>query len=146
MNTLTTRISGEIDTARQPAWKLRAIAIEAALVANVLVLIIGRLVNGEFPLATVGSDDQTIGFVQVIVVTLLVGGVAWGLLALLERTTSRAKAIWTVIAAIVFVLSLLGPRGSGANTSSTIVLMCMHVGAAASIIPLMRRSTATTRE
>jgi hypothetical protein len=146
MNTLTTRISGEIDTARQPAWKLRAIAIEAALVANVLVLIIGRLVNGEFPLATVGSDDQTIGFVQVIVVTLLVGGVAWGLLALLERTTSRAKAIWTVIAAIVFVLSLLGPLGSGANTSSTIVLMCMHVGAAASIIPLMRRSTATTRE
>jgi hypothetical protein len=103
-------------------------------------------VNGEFPLATVGSDDQTIGFAQVIVVTLLVGGIAWGLLALLERMTSRAAAIWTAIAIIVFVLSLLGPLGSGLDTSSKIVLACMHVGSAAPIIPLMRRSAATTRE
>jgi hypothetical protein len=76
----------------------------------------------------------------VIVVTLLVGLVAWGLLSLLERMTPRAAAIWTAIAVIVFALSLFGPLGSGVNASSKVVLACMHVGAAAPIIPMMRRS------
>jgi hypothetical protein len=143
MNTLTTRISGEIDAARRSAWQTRAKAIVAAIVANVVILIVGRVVNGEFPVATVGSDDQTIGFAQAIVVTVLVGLVAWGLLAVLERTTSRAKAIWTVIAVVVFVLSLIGPLGSGVNASSKAVLAFMHVGAATTIIPMMRRSAAT---
>lgn len=99
------------------------------------------MVNEEFPQATVGSDDQTIGFAQVIVVTGLVGLVAWGVLALLQRmTSSRAKVIWTAFAVIVFVLSLLGSLGSGVDASSKVVQTCMHVGAAATIIPLMRRS------
>ncbi len=134
--------SEQIDAATRSTWQTRAMAIVAALVANVIILIAGRVVNGEFPIATVGSDDQTIGFVQVIGVTVLVGLVAWGMLALLERTTSRAKAIWTAIAVIIFLLSLLGPLGSGVNTSSQVVLACLHVGAAATIIPLMRRSAA----
>lgn len=134
--------SGRTDSSTRSAWQKRAMAIVAAIVANVIILIVGRVVNGEFPVATVGGDDQTIGFAQVIVVTVLVGLVAWGLLALLERRTARAKAIWTAIAVIVFVLSLLGPLGSGVNTSSKVVLACLHVGAAATIIPLMRRSAA----
>jgi hypothetical protein len=141
MNALNARSSGQFDTAKQSAGRMRALAIGVALVTNVLILIVGRIVNGEFPVATVGNDDQTVGFVPVIVVTLLVGLVAWGLLALLERMTSRATAIWTAIAVIVFLLSLLGPLGSGVNASSKVVLACMHVGAAAAIIPLMRRSS-----
>lgn len=134
--------SGRADSRMRSAWRLRATALIAAIVANVAILVVGRIVNGEFPIATVGDDDQSIGFAQVIVVTVLVGLVAWGLLALLERRTPRATAIWTAIAVIVFVLSLLGPLGSGVNTSSKVVLACLHVGAAATIIPLMRRSVA----
>ena len=140
MSTLTTRISGAFDAARRPAWHVRAMAIVAAIVANVVILIVGRAVVGEFPRATVGDDEQTIGVAPVIVVTALAGLVAWGLLALLERTTSRATAIWTAIAVIVLVLSMLGPLDSGVNTSSKVVLACLHLGAAATIIPLMRRS------
>lgn len=140
MNTSIKQISGRIDATLRSTWQMRAMTIVDAIVVNVIILIVGRVVNGEFPIATVGSDDQTIGFAQVIVVTVLVGLVAWGSLALLERMTSRAKAVWTAIALIVFVLSLLGPLGSGVNTSSKVVLACMHVGAAATIIPLMRRS------
>jgi Family of unknown function (DUF6069) len=120
-------------------------AILVAIITNVVILISGRLLNGAYPTANIGSSDQIIGFAQVIIVTALVGLTAWGLLGLLERATTRARAIWTVIAVIVLVLSLLGPLGSGVNAWSKVVLACMHMGAAAPIIPLMRRSAAVRR-
>jgi hypothetical protein len=143
MSTSITQFPGRIDAALNAPWKMRAMAIVDAIVLNVIFLLAGRLVTGDWPVATVGDDDQSIGVVAVILVTALVGLVAWGLLALLERMTGNAKSIWTAIAVVVLLLSLLGPFGSGVGTSSKIVLALMHLGAAMTIIPLMRRSVAT---
>src|SRR5262245_27527635 len=104
--------SGHTDSRTRSAWQLRAIAILVAIGTNVVILISGRLLSGEYPTAKVGSSEQIIGFAQVIMVTGLVGLAAWGLLGLLERATKRARAIWTVIAVSVLMLSLLGPLGS----------------------------------
>lgn len=123
----------------RPAWQTRALAVVAAIVVNVVILAVGRLITGDYPVATTGGDDQSIGFAMVIFVTAIAGLVAWGLLVLLERSTSRAATIWTAIAIIVFVLSLFGPI-AGDGTASKVVLACLHVGAAATIIPLMRSS------
>jgi hypothetical protein len=120
---------------------MRAMAIVVAIVTNLVILIIGRLLSGTYPTANVGGSEQIIGFAQVIIVTTLVGLLAWGLLGVLERATTRAKTIWTVIAMIFLVLSLLGPLGGGADTMSKVVLACIHIGAAAPIIFLMRRTT-----
>jgi hypothetical protein len=143
MSTSIKQFSGRIEAALRASWQMRAMAIVEAILVNVVILIVGRLIIGEFPVATVSGDDQTIGLGPVILVTALVGLVAWGLLALLERTTSRAKTVWTAIAVVVLALSMFGPLGSGVNTSSKVVLACMHVGAAATIIPIFRRSVAT---
>lgn len=140
MNTSMTQLPGRIDAALDAPWKMRAMAIVDAIALNVVILAIARLVTGDWPVATVDGDAQTIGLVPVVLVTLIAGLVAWGVLALLERMTANAKTIWTAIAVVVFLLSLLGPLGSGVGTSSKIVLALMHVGAAATIIPLMRRS------
>jgi hypothetical protein len=115
---------------------MRALAIGMAVVANAAVLAVARIVNGEFPVA----DDQTIGFAQVILVTIVAGLIAWGLLELLERASSRAATIWLAIAVVFFLLSLIGPLASGDNTSSKIVLALMHLGAFAAIVPTMWRS------
>jgi hypothetical protein len=140
VSTSITQLPNRIDAALNAPWKVRAMAIVDAIILNVIILIVGRLATGDWPVATVGDDDQTIGFIPVILVTLIVGLVAWGLLALLERATGNAKTIWTAIAVVVFLLSLLGPLGSGDGTSSKVVLALMHIGAATTIIPLMRRS------
>jgi hypothetical protein len=134
-----------IDAPRLSARQMRALGIAAATVANVVILTIGRAVAGEFPNVTQGGNDQTVGFAQVVVVTALAGLVAWGLLALLQRWTSRATAIWTAIAVVAFAVSLLGPLGSGVGASSKVVLACMHVAAAATLFPLMRRSAGMSR-
>jgi len=143
MNTSIEQFSGQIGTARWSAWKIRAMAILVAILANVIILTVARLMNGEFPIVDTGGGYQTTGFAQVIVVTMMAGLAAWGLLALLEQWTSRAKAIWMAISVFLFVISLLGPLGTGVNATSTAVLVCMHVSTAATIIPLIRRSTST---
>lgn len=140
MSTSIRQIPARIDAKLRSPWQMRAMTIVDAVILNVVILIVGTLVRGDFPMATAGSDDQSIEFPQVILVTALAGLAAWGLLALLERATSRAKNVWTAIAVIVFVVSLFGPLGSGVDTSSKVVLACLHVGAAATIIPLMLRS------
>jgi len=121
-----------------PNWQRRALAIVAALVVNAVLLFAGRLVIGESPVATVDGDEQTIGIALVAIVTTLVGLVAWGLLAVLERTTSRPALIWTAIAFIVLAVSMLGPIDGAVDTESAIVLALLHIGAAATIIPMMR--------
>ena len=141
MSTSISQVPSRIDAALDAPWKVRAMAIVDAIVLNVVILLGARLVTGDWPVATIGDDGQTIGVASVIVVTLVAGLVAWGLLALLERVTASAKTVWTAVAVTVFLLSLLGPIGSGEGMSSKIVLLLMHVGAAATVIPLMRRST-----
>lgn len=134
------RTSTQLEAHPHAAWTSRPMAVVAAIVLNVIILTVGRLINGEFPVAKVGSDDQTIGYVPVILVTAIIGLIAWGLLVLLRRTTSRPAMIWAVIAVVVFLLSLTGPLGSGVGTASTVVLFLLHVGAAITIIPMMGRS------
>jgi hypothetical protein len=123
--------------------QIREMAIVAAIVVNVIILVVGRLATGEFPVAKDGEGERTVGFGQVILMTGVSGLIAWGLLAVLERATSRAKTIWTVIAVTAFLLSIVGPLDGGVDTASKIALVLMHVGAAATIIPLMRRTVAT---
>lgn len=134
---MTTRATSQLS-----AWQARALAVGAAIVVNVIILFATRLIAGDFPAATVGDDVQEIGPGAVIVVTAVAGLLAWGLLAAFERLTARATAIWTAVALAAFLVSLLGPLGAGETTSSKVALVCLHAGAAATLIPLLRASRA----
>ncbi|UWZ49774.1 hypothetical protein Dmats_26205 [Dactylosporangium matsuzakiense] len=68
------------------------------------------------------------------------GLIGWGLLAILERATGKARTIWTVVAVVFLVLSLLGPLGAD-GTGAKVSLLLMHLVAGAVIIPLFARST-----
>jgi hypothetical protein len=127
----------------RPAWQLRALAIVAAVVLNIVVLVAGRLITGDYPIAAVNGDDQTIGFAQVAFVTAMSGSVGWGLLALLERSAARPVTVWTIIAIIALGMSMLGPIDGAVNTSSLIILTIMHIVAAVIIIPAMRNTSAS---
>ncbi len=140
MSTAISRIPDRINASLTAPWQARLLTIVDAIILNVVILGASRLVMGEYPSVTMSGDEQVIGFAPVILVTALVGLAAWGLLALLELITPRAKTIWTTVAVAVFLLSLLGPLGSGVDGASKLALALLHVGAAGTIIPLMRRS------
>jgi hypothetical protein len=76
--------------------------------------------------ARTGTSTSRISAVSVAVVALLAGFAGWGLLALLERVSGRARPIWTMIAGGVLLISLLGPLG-GVGAAAVLGLLCLHL-------------------
>ncbi len=140
MSTITVRAGTRPAATRRP----RALAVAA----TVAVTLAGWAVAG--PLAGVrlavrsGDTTRIVGPAAVAVVSLVVALAAWGLLAVLERMTRRARGLWTGIALAVLVLSLAGPLG-GASTAATVSLVCLHLAAGAVLIPLLARTAGRDR-
>jgi hypothetical protein len=111
--------------------------IVAAVAANVLVYIIGSLVVGYdpvfLPLATVGG---TLFF------TIIPAIVAVLLYAALLRLTRRPARNFTIIAAIVFVVTLIPdftyiPTVPGVTAGQIAILVLMHIVAAVVIVRML---------
>lgn len=86
-----------------------------------------------------GGTDQEVGPAMIVAAGLAAGFAAWALLAVLERFTVRAGRIWTIIAASVLALSLLGTL-SAVSGAATLVLMGEHlVVGGVLIVGLVRR-------
>ena len=101
--------------------------------------------------ATAAGADLTVSFgsgqpiqkvtVVNVVVAALVGSLAgWGLLALLRRFTTNARAIWTVIAIIFALLSLGGPLSTISSVGTKVALVAMHLAVATVTIVGLRRT------
>jgi len=124
----------------------RGLVVVGAVIAAVLVWIIAVPVLGasvtvpEAPGSTVREDLE----VGPVVITALVAALAgWALLALLERFTTRALTVWTVIAVAVLVLTL--PYLPGFTLTERLVLGIMHLAVAGVVIPGLRLVTISTR-
>ena len=107
----------------------RAITVAAATTGALLLWTVG----GDLGVRQ-GGATRPVGAAAVALTALAAGLAAWGLLALLERTVRRPVRAYRVIAVIVLLLSLAGPLGSGADTSSRLVLLAMHVTVGAALI------------
>ncbi|MGZ0153258.1 DUF6069 family protein [Kribbella sp. WER1] len=83
---------------------------------------------------------QHIGFPAVVISTAVVGLLGWGLLAILERRTPRARRTWTVIAAIVCVTSLGSPLMNGIGVGAKLGLASLHLVVGAIVILGLRRT------
>ncbi|KAB1913848.1 DUF6069 family protein [Micromonospora sp. AMSO31t] len=128
-------------TAALPARRRdRALAVLAATAATLVVWVAAVPVAGVDPVVSNGGTEQSVTAVAVGASTLLAGLAAWALLALLERFTARARAVWTGAAGLVLLLSLLGPLGGGVGAAATLTLVALHLVAAAVLVPLLRRT------
>jgi hypothetical protein len=74
-----------------------------------------------------GPAAQTVGPLNILVVSVGCGAVAWMLLALLERLSVRGRLIWRICGWAVLVLSLAGPAALAQSTSALIGLLAMHL-------------------
>lgn len=115
--------------------------IAAALVWFVAVPVLGASVTvPEGPGSTVRTELEF----PLVVITALVAALAgWALLAVLERITTKALTVWTVIAIAVLVLTL--PYLPGFTVTERIVLGSMHLAVAGVLIPGLRAATNSPR-
>jgi hypothetical protein len=130
------------EVATQGRWKWRlAVVVGAILVPLVVFLIADLALDGG--VQTPANEDYDQASMQlnagtVIFVAGLFALLAWGLLAILERITARGRTIWTVVAVVLFLLSLAGPfSGTDTNTGSRVALALLHLSVASVLTPFL---------
>jgi Family of unknown function (DUF6069) len=119
--------------------------VAAAVIANLLVYLLGSVV--------VGYDSQFIILANAsgtILFTVVPAIVAVLLYAVLVRFTSNPARIFTNIAVVVLIVSLIPdltyiPSLPGATSGQTAVLMLMHVVAAVVIVSMLTTLTRPQR-
>ena len=119
--------------------------VAAAVIANLLVYLLGSVVVGYDPQFVVLSNAS-----GTILFTVVPAIVAVLLYAALMRFTSNPARIFTNIAVVVLVLSLIPdltyiPSVPGASSGQTAILMLMHVVAAGVIVWMLTTLTRPRR-
>jgi Family of unknown function (DUF6069) len=114
--------------------RTRVLAVLGAAAASLAVWAIADPLTGVELRVHVGSGFQHVGPAMVIAASVLAGLAAWAVLAVLERFTPRARAVWTPNTLIALALSLAGPLSSGATTGAKLALAGMHVATAVVLV------------
>ncbi len=117
----------------------------AAVLANLLVYLIGSVVVGYDPQFVVLANAS-----GTILFTVVPAIVAVLLYAVLIRFTSNPARIFTNIAIVVLIFSLIPdltyiPSVPGATTGQTAIRMLMHVVAAVVIVSILTTQTRSQR-
>lgn len=86
-----------------------------------------------------GRPPMTIGLAIVVAFAGQAAILGWITLALLERFTTRARAIWTGLAAAVLLISFIPVTVAEAEAGTKLVLCLMHLAVAAVLMPLLPR-------
>src|SRR4030081_2510603 len=127
----TTRVS-----ARTPMAAVLG-ATAAAIAIWVVAIAAGADLTVSFG---AGQPIQKITVVNVVVAALVGSLAGWGLLAMLRRFTTNARAIWTVVAIIFALFSLGGPLSTISSTGTKVALVAMHLAVATVVIVGLRRT------
>jgi hypothetical protein len=139
MSLTTSRPATETAAGRSPASRRgrRALGIVVTLLVALATWAVGDLAGADYRI-TDAMGTVRIDLVVVTQVTVVVGLAAWGVLALLERTTRHATAIWTVLAVVVLVASYVPVFLVEATTATRVALLAVHT-AAVVLVPALRR-------
>src|ERR1700704_2080505 len=116
-------------------------AVLGATAAAVAIWVVAIAAGADLTVSFgAGQPIQKITVVNVVVAALVGSLAGWGLLALLRRFTTNARAIWTVIAIIFALFSLGGPLSTISSAGTKAWLVAMHLAVATVVIVGPRRT------
>ncbi|WP_433460952.1 DUF6069 family protein [Micromonospora sp. CA-248212] len=116
----------------------RAIAVAVAVLAAVAVWSIATLAGAQLTVDQ-GAGPRDVTVLAVVLNSAIAALLGWGLLAVLERFRASAITIWTGIALVVLVLSLVPASLVDASAGTRVALVLMHLVVGAVVIVGFRR-------
>jgi Family of unknown function (DUF6069) len=127
--------------------RTRATAVGAAVLAPAAIWLAAvPLLGVDLQVAQPSGRTSAQITLPLVIITALTASLAGrGLLALLERLTHQAHAIWTATAVVALMVSFAPLLGPGTPTASRIVLAVLHPTVAAILIPSLARSAPADR-
>ena len=129
MSATSTTAAAPARTTTRPADVLRlgALAAIIAVLADLTVLLAGRLGGADMVVTQPGGASQTVGVAPVVLASLI--GIVLGTVLLLVLR-DRGRRAWTVVAVVGLVLGLAtvpAPFSMTAGTGTQLTLAAMHV-------------------
>ncbi|MDG6109144.1 hypothetical protein Daura_21210 [Dactylosporangium aurantiacum] len=126
--------------------RTRALAVLGAVVATALIWVVAEpLLGNDLVVVQPGQPAQDLGLAAVAVVTLGVALLGWAALAVLERLTRHGTLIWSVLAAVVLLLSFAPVAGVEATAGTKVTLAVMHLAVGAVLLPTFWLTAARRR-
>jgi hypothetical protein len=113
-------------------WRCWAVTMASAVGGSLVVWSISRLGDVDLIVRS-GDDRRTVALVSVLIMSALAAAAGLALLRILQQRMNNGRAVWTGIASVVFLLSLVGPLGA-VTTGAAIVLIGMHTAVYASLM------------
>jgi hypothetical protein len=122
--------------------RARATAVAAAVLAPAVIWLVAvPLLGVDLRVAQPSGRPPAEITLPLVLATALAASLAGcGLLALLERQTSRARAVWTSTALVALAVSFVPLLTPGTSTTSRTVLAVLHLTVAAILIPSLARN------
>jgi len=135
---MTTELETLDHASRAARIRYRLLAVAVAVVAPIVVWIVASVAGVDFVVTSPAFGTLSIDVPLVIVSTVPIALAAWGVLALLERRTPRARRIWTIMGVVVLVLSLPPLALLEATVATKVALGFMHLAAGLPLILMLR--------
>lgn len=115
-------------------WHTSADAVVAVVAAGSAALVWAAARAAGVALEVkAGTEPSEVNVVSVLVTAVVVAGAGAGLLRMLERRTTRARRVWTLVAVVVWAVSFAGPL-SATQLSGGAVLAGLHLVVGAVVI------------
>lgn len=111
--------------------------VAAAAIAAAIWAVAAHLADVELLVPAGGGDTVELTLAPVLVVSLAAGLAGWGLAVLLASRVPRPRRVWTWMAGLVLVLSLLPVWLAVEGLASQLVLTVLHLAVAAVLIALL---------
>jgi hypothetical protein len=131
-----THVRAESPAAPAPTTRREAAVVGIAAAIAALVWLAAKAAGVDLDVHS-GSGSRPIGLASVVVTVVVVAVAGAGLLRLLERRTSRALRVWTIVAVVVWVVSFAGPL-SAMRLEGGLVLATLHLVVGAVVVGGLR--------
>jgi len=120
--------------------RVRAASVVGASVSAAAVFAAGHAAGVDFTITDPkpGAVPHTFVLPEIAIVTLVIGLAGWATLACLERVTSRGRAVWSVLATAIVLLSLVPIWIERATTETRLLLAVIHVVVGLGLVPMVR--------
>ncbi len=120
---------------RRGAWLVAVVTTPAATMA---VWAIAKPFAGLDVRFATGAALRHVGALTVIFVSVVIAVAGWVARLVLERLgADKARRRWVAVEVVALAVSLAGPIAAGTTAATRIGLVCVHLAAAAVLIPAL---------
>src|SRR5690606_8296679 len=113
----------------------RALVVAGAALAPAAIWLVAHAAGVRPEVAFAGQPWTPVDLPAAVIFAAVGSLAGWAALAVLERLTRHGRALWTLLAALVLLGSLVPPLAVQASVATRLTLVAMHLAVGLVLVP-----------